>query len=148
MDKTLADRFWRRVKKDEKHPDNCWGWTGSLLERYGKITVNGRGTNAPRASWLLHFGEIPAGMQVCHKCDNPACTNPAHLWLGTAKENCFDKMGKGRSGQSGRPRQNHCARGHEFTENNTYIAQQKKSGKIYEVRYCRECRALWAKRSA
>lgn len=53
--------------------------------------------HAVRASWLIHMGEIPMGMIVCHTCDNRQCTNPDHLWLGTHKENTQDKIKKGRS---------------------------------------------------
>ena len=49
---------------------------------------------ASRVSWIIHFGDIPRGMHVCHKCDNPECTNPEHLFLGTAKDNALDKESK------------------------------------------------------
>jgi hypothetical protein len=82
----------------------CLLWMGSDDGRgYGKITVGSRtnGTNRPimahRLSWELHFGLIPTGMHVCHKCDVPLCVNPMHLFLGTDQDNHSDKQNKGRA---------------------------------------------------
>lgn len=89
----LADRFWKKVVKTKK----CWKWIGSKAHRgYGKIALNGKFLPAPRASWLLHNGEIPGGLFVLHKCDNPECTNPEHLFLGTQKDNMRDMLKKNR----------------------------------------------------
>lgn len=92
---TLEQRFWPKVDKR----DGCWGWNASRHKQgYGFIGAGGGGkvVKAHRASWIIHFGEIPQGKCVLHKCDNPECTNPEHLFLGTQTDNIRDMMKKGR----------------------------------------------------
>jgi len=74
----------------------CWEWKGAGGKRYGLFWHNKKQTRAHRYSFELYKGKIPEGMHVCHKCDNPRCVNPDHLWLGTHTENMEDKMKKGR----------------------------------------------------
>lgn len=100
----LAKRFWPKV--DASGGDNsCWTWRASKhTNGYGQIGSGGRGRPllSHRVSWQLTNGDIPAGMVVCHKCDNPLCCNPAHLFLGTQADNLKDMTDKGRrcSGQA------------------------------------------------
>lgn len=93
---SLEQRFWAKVTKAE----GCWKWTGTKHSfGYGMINPGNGAKNkitASRASWLIHFGEVPDGMFVCHRCDNPECTNPEHLFLGSAADNAQDKERKER----------------------------------------------------
>ena len=86
-------RFRRRVVKTE----TCWLWTGAKGERgYGRIWRDGRNVPAAHISWELAYGPVPPEKQVLHKCDNPPCVRPDHLFLGTPVENHTDCIRKGR----------------------------------------------------
>lgn len=104
--RTFEDRFWSRVDRENGpvHPTlgtPCWPWTRTLCEwGYGRVRVpvalGGRLVRAHRVAWELQYGEIPPGMHVLHKCDNPACQRGDHLFLGTNDDNVRDKVAKGR----------------------------------------------------
>jgi hypothetical protein len=90
------DRFWRSVVKSDDR--GCWTWTGCVHDfGYGRISIGGSPIAAHRYSWILHFGEIPDGMQVLHKCDNPPCVRPDHLYLGVDQDNANDRVARGRT---------------------------------------------------
>lgn len=74
---------------------DCWLYNGRT-DRPGQIRMGGQAHISYRASWLLHRGEIPPGMMVCHTCDRPGCFNPDHLFLGTHQDNMADREAKGR----------------------------------------------------
>lgn len=89
----VEQRFWSKVRKST----GCWEWCGSYRGIYGQFALR-RGTNggAHRASWILTYGEIKDGLWVLHKCDNPKCVRPDHLFLGTTQDNTADRNAKGR----------------------------------------------------
>jgi len=78
-----------------KTANDCWEWKAKH-QRYGNIRVDGKVTRAHRFSYSFFKGEIPKGINVCHKCDNTYCVNPDHLFLGTQKDNHDDMVAKGR----------------------------------------------------
>lgn len=90
------ERFLQKIDKSD--PNGCWIWKGAKRGLYGLITLSkGNKVAAHRFSWEFHNNKsIPSGMCVCHTCDVPLCVNPAHLFLGTMKDNMDDKVRKGR----------------------------------------------------
>ena len=87
-------RFWERV--DIRGPNDCWFWTKALCHGYGSVRFERRICRAHRVAYELTFGKIPGGLYCCHRCDNPICCNPDHLFVGTQKDNIQDCSRKGR----------------------------------------------------
>lgn len=95
MKKNIDSDIWNRI--DIRGKDECWLYIrGRFSKGYGSFRINGRDVHANRKVWELINGEIPKGMLVCHKCDNPPCCNPNHLFLGTPSDNLIDASKKGR----------------------------------------------------
>lgn len=121
----------------------CWEWGGYREKNgYGRKTLvrNGRLEIAVHrlawawANWngIGEWTSIPEGMFVCHRCDNPPCFNPEHLFLGTHTDNMRDSIAKKRHYNTNKT---HCKYGHEFTKENTHSTGKR--------RYCRAC---WSNR--
>ena len=117
-DPAFATFFWARVRRGA--PGSCWLWTASLTAGgYGQFALSLAGRQrrffAHRLAYLLANGSIPAGTRpdgkrgavVRHDCDTPACCNPAHLRLGTQRDNVHDAIARGRG--IGRPRRQPCS---------------------------------------
>ena len=124
-------RFWDKVKI--AGPDECWEWLSSKKPfGHGDFYFNKKTVLAHRMVWLLINGEIPDGMCVCHKCDNPSCVNINHLFLATKIDNNRDMFNKKRNYHV---KITHCPKGHEYSAENTRIY---KSGS----RACKTCNRI------
>lgn len=90
----IAERFWEKV--DKRGPDECWEWKGGRQSmNYGMIGEGNRVRLATHVVWELTRGPVPKGMLIRHLvCDNPPCVNPAHLAIGTQKDNMADRRAK------------------------------------------------------
>lgn len=142
---TVEDRFWSKVDKNGPSPNHrpelgpCHVWIGATrAEGYGAFKFRGKIAKAHRVSWILEEGEIPDGICVLHKCDNPPCVRHAHHFLGTRAENVADAVAKGRmvfhaprNGHHLNSLKTHCPHGHHYDAVNT----RTYSGK----RNCRTC---------
>lgn len=95
-------KFWGHVYRPSEN--DCWIWQSAKAGKgYGMFNLPAGSYYAHRVSWTLFFGEIPDGMFVCHRCDNPPCVNPSHFFLGTNADNQIDSYGKGRNATQRHP---------------------------------------------
>lgn len=125
------------VADDPRVEEACVEWgKGRDANGYGWVRHNGKMARAHRVAWEDAHGPIPAGLVVMHICDNPPCIRVDHLRLGTVADNNRDRKDKGRS-RNGHTDKSHCASGHEFNPENTYV--RPSSGQ----RECRECKRIY-----
>jgi hypothetical protein len=148
LNDTAPRRFWAKVDKT----GDCWLWTARLSrDGYGQFRTGGVGTpnaRAHRVAWALAYGAIPEGLLVLHRCDNPRCVRPEHLFLGTSADNVADRNAKGRQATGARlniP----CDRGRghrnpRYTHPETTARGERNGHARFTAEQVLEIRRLWA----
>jgi hypothetical protein len=131
----LMRRF--EAKWESEPNTGCWLWfAGADKLGYGRFGIGTTVYLAHRISWELYVSSIPEGMGVLHRCDTPACVNPAHLFIGSQLDNLLDMVAKGRSNNQ---LKTHCPYGHEYTEDNTTLETYRRGTRKAVRRHCRVC---------
>ena len=146
MKLSKQDRFWSKVEIIPFH--SCWEWTASKSKAgYGRFSLGRKlgVAKAHRISWSLSYGTIPEDLCVLHRCDNPGCVRPEHLFLGTIKDNVQDMISKNRgkghfsrgeldkrsNGGKHNSEKEFCPKGHPYAGANLAIYNDRRN--------CREC---------
>jgi hypothetical protein len=124
-EKSFNERFWEKVAKQGE--EACWEWIGTKHKKgYGSIRNADKMEKAHRVAYEMSKGPIPKGLLVCHKCDNPGCVNPTHLFVGTNDDNMQDMVAKGRASR----------------QRTTNILTREQAKAVYDVRYSVSATAL------
>ena len=132
--------------------NGCWEWQKGKDEKgYGVLHVDGKQEKAHRFSWKLYNGEIPVddsyhGTMVCHHCDNPACVNPDHLFIGVAKDNVLDMVSKGRNRCGVGERHGSRTHPEKYLPGEGCARSKLKDSDVIEIRKAKQSRAELAKR--
>jgi hypothetical protein len=128
---TVEQRFWLNVNKTGK----CWEWTGYRDPHgYGRLNIDGTPILAHRISWQIHNGPITPYLHILHKCDNPKCVRPKHLFLGNQASNNADMKAKGRHNPGVSRGEDHgCSK--LTAEQALEIRASKEKGKVLAERY-------------
>ncbi len=140
--------FW--IKVDKRGENECWIWKGNKnYLNYGMITdnINKKTILVHRLSYEIHYGSIPENMEVCHRCDNPSCVNPIHLFLGTHKDNMKDMSLKGRTRNQDGELNSMCKVPTDIINNirhdyNLNKITRKELSELYGVSYRNVCRIV------
>jgi hypothetical protein len=111
----------------------CWEWTKwrNPQWHYGEVCYRGKNWRVHRLLWTITKGDIPVGHVLCHRCDNPPCCNPEHLFVGNDADNVLDRMRKGRDHHSNLTE---CPHGHPYSGDNLIVDNRG-------FRHCRTCTA-------
>ena len=135
--RNYEEKFWAKVDKTSV----CWNWTGATTRSnkkgYGQASRNGAVVLSHRLSWEIINGPISKDLLVLHRCDNPLCVNPAHLFLGSQSDNMKDCIAKGRFIFNTPPKvarnlKTHCPSGHLYNTSNSILDSNG-------YRKCRKC---------
>lgn len=135
--RNLTERFFEKVLITPFH--ECWEWIGSKRgDGYGQFSIKRRAKKTHQVSWFIHTGKWPTKW-VLHKCDNPGCVRPEHLYEGTMQDNINDMVNRKRHYRAVyNTQKTHCPKGHEYNLLNTKFA--------YGRRHCRMCAKLRIKK--
>jgi hypothetical protein len=136
LDPKTTERFYAKV--DRRGPDDCWPWQGATHNKngYGSFRFDGRARVASRYALMIKLGRrLLPGEKALHECDNPPCSNPAHLFSGTTADNAQDAVRKGRWWHQ---KMTHCKSGHLLTEDSTY--RTSRGGRL-----CKQCQSRRSK---